>query len=182
MTRLGIAVWGDKVFLGLEKKGQSSLSTQYLQKPQDLSDCLGEMLAPFLSKELSALGIIKGPGSFTGLRVLLATTHALMLAYPHLQVFAPTFFDVVGFHIQERPLIVLGEPHGTQHLGKLFLNDQEEIFTTLPNLKNAHIIDLRQCSDHWAERLLSMPWEGCISNAFPLPFYGYEPIYKKKSI
>ena len=54
-----------------------------------------------------------------------------------------------------------------------------EIFTTLPK-QEAKIVVLSEKTDHWADKLLSMSWD--LTRSFPIPFYGYEPLYKKVAL
>ncbi len=178
MTRFALALWKTKVFWAIENNKKRQLFMKDLKTPKDLSDSLEEIFSIFKEIKIDDLAVIRGPGSFTGLRVLLASVQGILVSFPHLRVFSPTFFDVVAFHSQKRPLMVLAEPHGDMYLGKMFDNT-EELFFQIPQRDNIEIFDLVKEEIHWAECLLNIPWDP-ISQDFPMPFYGYEPVYKKK--
>jgi hypothetical protein len=178
--RFALALWMGEIFWGIEKDQKREVFSKKLSSPGDLSNDLQKILGCFKEYPIEEMAVIVGPGSFTGLRVLLSSIHGVMLCLPKLRVFSPTFFDVASFVIKDRPLMLLAEPHATFHLGKLY-SEKEEIFFEIPKVLPLELVvfDLEAETLNWADWLFQMPWD--FSNQkFPMPFYGYEPIYKKK--
>ena len=180
MTRFALALWKETIYWGMEEEEKNQLYSHTLTSPSQLSEVLQEVLMPFKNKTFDAIGVIRGPGSFTGLRVLLASIHGVILTYPATQVFSPTFFDVTAYHQKKRPLMILGTPHGNQHIGALFSTQNDyELFTEIPRSLGVHVEYLDHSCIHWANHMLAMPWTQH-AEKYPLPFYGYHPTYRKK--
>ncbi len=54
----------------------------------------------------------KGPGSFTALRVTLATAQGLSIAFPAATSYAPTFFDVLLYGLPEQSYALIDSKRG----------------------------------------------------------------------
>jgi tRNA A37 threonylcarbamoyladenosine modification protein TsaB len=99
MARLVFFVTQTALYAALSK-GANTIERTYTMATGETQSM---MLVPFLGKvlddadrpSLTSLVVPRGPGSFSTLRVTLATAHALSFVYPDAQVCGPTLFDVL---------------------------------------------------------------------------------------
>ncbi|MCX7337774.1 MAG: tRNA threonylcarbamoyladenosine biosynthesis protein TsaB [Alphaproteobacteria bacterium] len=95
---------------------------------------------------LSCIIVPRGPGSFTALRVTLATAQGFALAFPAATVFAPTSFDLLfyGVCLRDGPVLALIESGRGDYFGQLSSDrapliltdgDIEKMVTADPSLR-----------------------------------------------
>ncbi|MES2252687.1 MAG: hypothetical protein V4482_03275 [Pseudomonadota bacterium] len=85
--------------------GQESQSAALIPFIKTLWDRAG-------NPQLTTLIAPKGPGSFTGIRVTLATAQGLSLAFPTATCFAPTFFDVLLYGRPDESYAIIDSKRG----------------------------------------------------------------------
>jgi len=84
------------------------------------TDSQSAALVPFLQKLINCAGnptptiliAPKGPGSFTNLRVTLATAQGLSIALPMAVCYAPTFFDILLYAMPNQSYAVIDSKRG----------------------------------------------------------------------
>lgn len=86
----------------LGSQSQSAVLVPFLQNllQKAGNPTLGTLIAP------------KGPGSFTSLRVTLATAQGLSIALPHATCYAPTMFDVLLHTMSDQSFAVIDSKRG----------------------------------------------------------------------
>ncbi|RZI45662.1 tRNA (adenosine(37)-N6)-threonylcarbamoyltransferase complex dimerization subunit type 1 TsaB [Candidatus Finniella inopinata] len=75
------------------------------------------------SPDIDAIITARGPGTFTSLRVTLATAQGLAMAFPGAQIFAPTHFDVLGYaarQLYQGPILVLIDSRRGDWYGQVY--------------------------------------------------------------
>ena len=75
------------------------------------------------SPKVDALITARGPGTFTSLRVILATAQGLALAFPKAQIFAPTHFEVLGYAARQAyqgPILILIDSKRGDWYGQIY--------------------------------------------------------------
>ena len=127
MTILSFHLQQNQCFVAIETNGQTIARRLTMQA----GETQGMVLVPFIQKvwkeadcsPITALITPRGPGSFTGLRVVLAAAQGLSLAFPKAKVFAPTHFDVLNFAAKmytDKPCIVLIDSKKGDFYGQIF--------------------------------------------------------------
>lgn len=79
------------------------------------------------SPKIDTIITARGPGSFTSLRVTLATAQGLAVAFPEAKIFAPTHFEVLGYAAQQShkgPVLVLIDSKRGDWYGQLYPSSQ----------------------------------------------------------
>jgi tRNA A37 threonylcarbamoyladenosine modification protein TsaB len=87
-----------------------------------------EVLVPFLENlikksdiqkdDITTIIAPKGPGSFTTLRVLLATAQGISIAYPRANCYAPTLFDAMLYTLRDNCYAVIDSKRGDYFVQK----------------------------------------------------------------
>jgi tRNA A37 threonylcarbamoyladenosine modification protein TsaB len=164
-----------------------------------LRDCLSTVGTPALT------GIIapRGPGSFTALRVMLATAQGLLMGAPQAFCFAPSHFDVMAFHAKKTyekdvPFLLLIDSKRNDYFGQLWnplaqapqnytQEDVENLVAAIPNLcliyENQTAMYYAEAQIHLYAQNLNAQDAGAVSipeDRLFLPYYFNTPVYVKK--
>lgn len=181
MKSFGIAIWENYIHIALNNCNQIMTKKKSLLRASDLSKNLNETFHDFYSNDISQILVMTGPGSFTGLRVLLSYIHGISLCLPNIRILSLNYFEIIEQIISIRPLLILGPPHNNQKIS-CYIENKSKKFLLDPQTINIHpknIIDLNQQEWNIGKLLLQCTYHH--QKNFPLPFYGYHPEYKKIS-
>lgn len=157
-----------------------------------LKTCLGEVGNPPLTTIIAP----RGPGSFTSLRVTLATAQGLSIAFPNAQCFAPSHFEVMGFYGRQKfgpevPFLLLIDSKRNNYFGQLWnpapevpeFLDPDQVEGLQKKIPRLQVIYDHDFLNFYAEaqiHLLDATPSPTAEQKIFAPYYFYTPAYVKK--
>ena len=88
-----VAVYKDTILLA--EHVSSEINEQAERLAHSVKDCLAKANLEF--KDVDAIAITNGPGSFTGLRIGLSFAKGLKIAFPKLQIYSVSTLELLAF-------------------------------------------------------------------------------------